>query len=69
MTMAQYFTKMKGLADELATSGKILEDVEIISYILNVLDSDYTPFVSSIMSRLEPISVNELYAQALGFES
>jgi hypothetical protein len=33
------------------------------------MDSDYTPLVSSIMSRLESISVNELYAQALGFES
>jgi predicted transcriptional regulator len=26
MTMAQYFTKMKGFVDELATSGKILDD-------------------------------------------
>jgi hypothetical protein len=33
------------------------------------MDSYYTPLVSSIMSRLESISVNELYAQALGFES
>jgi hypothetical protein len=69
MSMSQYFTKMKGLADELATSRKILDDEEIVSYILNGLDSDYTPLVSSIMSRLEPVSVNELYAQALGFES
>jgi hypothetical protein len=69
MTMSQYFTKMKGFADKLAASGKILDDEEIVSYILNGLDSDYTPLVSSIMSRLEPISVNELYAQALSFES
>jgi hypothetical protein len=69
MTMSQYFTKMKGLTDELATSEKILDDEEIVSYILNGLDSDYTPLVSSITYRLEPISVNELYAQALGFES
>jgi hypothetical protein len=69
MTMSQYFTKMKGLADELAASGKTLDDEEIVSYILNSLDSDHTPFVSSIMSQLEPITVNELYAQALGFES
>jgi hypothetical protein len=69
MTIPQYFTKMKGFADELAASGKTLDDEEIVSYILNGLDSDYTPLVSSVMSRLEPISVNELYAQALGFES
>jgi hypothetical protein len=48
---------------------KILDDEEIVSYILNGLDSYYTPLVSSIMSRLESISLNELYAQALGFES
>jgi hypothetical protein len=69
MSMSQYFTKMKGLADELATFGKALDDEEIVSYILNGLDFDHTPFVSSIMSQLEPVSVNELYAQALGFES
>jgi hypothetical protein len=69
MTMSQYFTKMKGFTDELATSGKILDDEEVMSYILNGLDSDYTLLVSSIMFHLEPIYVNELYTQALGFES
>ncbi|WVZ57882.1 hypothetical protein U9M48_008217 [Paspalum notatum var. saurae] len=69
MTMAQYFSKMKGFADELASTGKVLEDEEIVSYILNGLDSEYTPLVSSVMSRTDPISVNELYAQALSFES
>jgi hypothetical protein len=69
MTIPQYFTKIKGFADELTAYGKTLDDEEIVSYILNGLDSDYTPLVSSVMFRLEPISVNELYAQALGFES
>jgi hypothetical protein len=69
MSMSQYLTKMKGLADELAASGKILDDEEIVAYILNGIDSDHTPLVSSIMSRLEYVSVNELYAQALSFES
>jgi hypothetical protein len=62
MSMSQYFNKMKGLADELAASGKILDDEEIVSYIPNGLDTDHTLFVSSIMSRLEHVSVNELYA-------
>jgi hypothetical protein len=69
MIMAQYFTKMKGFADELATSGKILDDEEMVSYILNGLDSDYTPLVSLVMSGLDPKSVNELYTQSLSFES
>jgi hypothetical protein len=32
MIMSQYFTKMKGFANELATSGKILDDKEVVSY-------------------------------------
>jgi hypothetical protein len=47
MTMSQYFTKMKGFTDELTASGMILDDEEIVSYILNGLDSDYTPMVFS----------------------
>ena len=61
MTMAQYFSKMKRYSDELAETGKILDDEEIVSYILNGLDSDYTLLVLSIMSRVELVSVNELY--------
>jgi hypothetical protein len=45
------------------------DDEEVVSYILNDLDSDYTPLDSSIMSRLEPVSISKLYTQALGFES
>jgi hypothetical protein len=45
------------------------DDEEVVSYILNDLDSDYTPLDSSIMSRLESVSISKLYTQALGFES
>jgi hypothetical protein len=37
MTMPHYFIKMKGFANELASSGKVLDVEELISYILNVL--------------------------------
>jgi hypothetical protein len=68
MTMSQYFSKMKKFADELASAGKVLEDEEIVSYILNALDSTYTPLVSSVISRMDAISVNDLYSQAHGYE-
>jgi hypothetical protein len=32
MTMSQYFTKMKGFANELAAYGKILDDEEVVLY-------------------------------------
>jgi hypothetical protein len=59
---------MNKLADELASARKVLEDEEIVSYILNALDSTYTPLVSSVMSRMDAISINDLYSQALGYE-
>jgi len=34
----EYSTKMKALADEMASTGKKLEDEELVSYILTVLD-------------------------------
>ena len=43
---AEYFSKMTGLADEMAAAGKKIEDDDLIGYILNGLDSDYNPFVS-----------------------
>jgi hypothetical protein len=37
-TVAEFFTKMKGLADEMASAGKKLDDDEVVSYILMVLE-------------------------------
>lgn len=37
-TSTEYFTKMKGLADEMASTGKKLEDEKLVSYILAGLD-------------------------------
>ena len=55
--MSVYFVKMKGLADDMASVGKKLED-----------DEDYESIVTAMMSCVEPISVNELYAQLMAFE-
>ena len=60
--MAEYFTKMKGLADEMESAGRKLEDEELVSYILTGLDSDFNSVVSTVAARVEPITVSELYA-------
>lgn len=44
---AAYYNKMKGITDEMAAAGKEIEDDNLIGYILNGLDSEYNPFVSS----------------------
>ncbi|XP_021303151.1 uncharacterized protein LOC110430216 [Sorghum bicolor] len=67
-TMAEYFTKIKNLADEMASAGRKLEDEEIVSYVLTGLREDFDFVVSAVTARVEPISVHELYAQLLSHE-
>ena len=45
-TIAEFFSKMKALADDMAAAGKKLDDEEIISYILAGLDRDFDSVVS-----------------------
>jgi hypothetical protein len=69
MTISEYIAKMKSLADEIASTGKTLEDEELVSYIMAGLDFDHNPIVSTMVARVERISVGELYAQLLSFEA
>jgi hypothetical protein len=69
MTISEYIAKMKSLADEMASAGKALEDEELVSYIMVRLDFDYNPIISTMVARVEPILVSELYAQLLSFET
>lgn len=67
-TVSEYFMKMKGFAEDMASVGKKLEDDELVLYILTVLDADYNPVVSAVAARVEPISESELYTQLVSFE-
>jgi hypothetical protein len=60
---------MKALGDEMAAAGRTLEDEELIEYIIAGLDEEYTPLVSAICARAEPISLSEFYSQLLTFET
>ncbi|XP_066167858.1 uncharacterized protein [Oryza sativa Japonica Group] len=63
MTTAVYFSKMKGLADDLASVGKPLDDEELVSYILVGLDINYNLLVSTVVGQSDPISLRDLYSQ------
>jgi len=67
-TISEYFTKMKGLADDMASVGKRLEDDELIAHILIRLDLEFDLVVSTITAKVEPILVGELYTQLISFE-
>jgi hypothetical protein len=68
-TASEYLSKMKMLADEMALTGKKLDDEELSLYILAGLDFEYNSLVSSIAARVEPITVGELYSQHLFFKT
>jgi hypothetical protein len=68
-SIVEFFIKMKGLADNMASAGRRkLEDEELVTFILTGLGEDFESIVSAIVSRVEPISNNELYAQLVAFE-
>jgi hypothetical protein len=67
--MTEFYSKMKSYADEMAASGQTLTDDEFVAYVLTGLDEEiYNSFVSSIVTRVEPISSVELYSHMLVFE-
>lgn len=53
LSAAAYFTKMKGIADELAAAGKSLDEDDVVDHILQGLlhEPDYNGFVSAISTR------------------
>lgn len=69
MTVSQYYGKMKGFGDEMAAAGKPIDDEEMVAFILNGLNPDYNPLTSALVTRVEPISLPELYSQMLSFET
>lgn len=56
------------MADETAASDKNFDDDDIINYILNGLDADYNPFVSS-MTVKDNLMLTDLYAPLLAYEA
>lgn len=68
MTIAEYYTKMRGYADEMAASGKPLDDEEFVSFLLKGLEEDFNPVVTAVIARYDPISPGELYTQLLSYE-
>ena len=64
-----YFMFIKRLTDELAMAGQPLRCDEIISYVLTGLGHEYDGLVSSIYTRTDPISLEEVYSLLIVTES
>jgi hypothetical protein len=63
-----YYSKMKGIADEMAAAGKPPVDEDFVSYVLTRLDQDYNSFIENRTSK-EEISLGSMYSQLLDTEA
>jgi hypothetical protein len=62
-TMAEFVAMMKNLENEVISAEKILEDEDMVSYILADLhDVSYDSLIIAILARTEPIMVSKLYS-------
>jgi hypothetical protein len=70
MMTAAIFTKMKGLADELAAAGRPIDEEELVEYLLAGLDESYNTLFAAIdVNGGEDLTVSDLYAQVCAYGS
>jgi hypothetical protein len=68
--MEEYVAMMKNLEKKMISTGKDLEEKEIVSYILfGLRDVYYDSLIAVILARTEPITVSALYSQLESYES
>lgn len=68
ISASDYYRKMKGFADAMASIGKLLTDDEVLGYMLAGLGSEFEPLIASITARDDPVSLNSFYAYLLSAE-
>jgi hypothetical protein len=65
--IAEYMNKMRFLGNELAATGKPIDDDELISYIFADLDFEYNLVVTTLLAK-EVLMVGDVYSKLLSFE-
>jgi hypothetical protein len=63
-----FATRPKPLLTPLAGIDEPLKDSELASYVLAGLGSDYNPLITFITTRIDPISLEDLYGHLLTHE-
>ena len=68
LSIADYFQNVKQLTDTLAIVHQPLDDFEVISYLIGGLSSDYDSFVTSVITKVDPMTLEEFYGYLLTHE-
>lgn len=70
MNMANYFAKIKSIADTLALAGKQVELNDFVMHVLTGLaSSDYKSLVTAILAKGEKITLDGSYSLLLSHEN
>lgn len=56
------------MSDTLAAVGQSLNDFESVSFLLAGLGSEYDPFVTSVTTHVDPLSLKEIFGHLLAHE-
>jgi hypothetical protein len=67
-SISDFFQKAQSIAHTLAAIDEPLKASELISYILAGLGSNYDPLITSITTRIDPVSLKDLYGHLLTHE-
>uniref|UniRef100_A0A453A4U3 Retrotransposon Copia-like N-terminal domain-containing protein n=1 Tax=Aegilops tauschii subsp. strangulata TaxID=200361 RepID=A0A453A4U3_AEGTS len=68
LSMVDYFAKIRSYVDQLAVAGRPMRDDDIITAVITDLDSDYEPLITAVTTRIDEMTLGELYSHALSFE-
>jgi hypothetical protein len=69
MSIAPYFSTMRDYPDEMAADGKALEDDDVVSHILNGLDTEYNLLIEHVNGMTDTTSLDVLYSRLLDTEA
>ena len=69
LSMVDYIAKIRSNADQLAAAGRPMCQEDIITAFITGLDNEYEPLITAIMTRINVMTLGELYSHAISFES
>ena len=68
LSMTDYLQKIKSLADSLAAAAQPIPELDLILHILGGLSPEYEPFVTSVTTKSDDLSLEDLNAMLLNQE-
>jgi hypothetical protein len=69
LSAADFFHKIMGFANELAAANAPLHDEEVLAYLHAGLPVEYDPFITSMMTKSEALSLDDVFTHLIAFEA